>query len=427
MSSTLEMAIIGSGPAGCYLAQSILRILPEVNITIIDRLAVPFGLIRYGVAADHQHTKAITRQFDRLFAEPNVRFAGNIEVGTRLSLAELREAFHVVVFATGLYADNKMPLPGSNLPGVYHSGNLTRVLNSHPSELPEFPALGNDVVIIGGGNVAIDLLRFLVKTGADYQGSDIAEHALDSYLGQAAERVTLLNRSPMEEAKSDPQMLAELAKLPSGNYEVLGNFDASAETLDRQATARLTALQALRSRDTAPGASVTLCFGATPVRVLGEQHVTGIEYDLGGKTERIDASAVIIATGFSAGNDVFAEYVSQASESGRIQPGLYRTGWAKRGPRGAIPENRACAKAVAEEIVADLAALDTARRVGGFDALPREVRESAISFAQWQQLDAHERAAAGADRVRRKIYDSAEMLRISRRPMTTQTPSGEQQ
>lgn len=414
MPSPLELAIVGSGPAGCYLAQALQRALPEAKITIFDRLPVPFGLIRYGVAADHQHTKMITRQFDRLFAEHNVRFAGNIELGAELGIAELREAFDVVVLATGLYADSGPELPGSTLQGVYGAGVITRVLNSHPAERAEFPTLGSDVVIIGGGNVAIDLLRFLLKTDAEYQGSDIAEHALQRYLAAPAERITLLNRSRVEDAKSDPQMLAELAKLSAGKYQLSGVPETPLDTLDRQAAARYAALLALQAREQATGASVRLNFAAVPIRVLGEQRVTGVEFERSGKIERVEASAVLFATGFTAGTDPLAGYVAQASESGRIEPGLYRTGWAKRGPRGAIPENRACAKAVSEEILADLETFGPAGNAGGFDALPEHIRAGAVSFAQWQQLDAHERAHAGNDRVRKKIIDLAEMLRISR-------------
>ncbi|MFC7764951.1 FAD-dependent oxidoreductase [Leucobacter soli] len=175
----------------------------------------PYGLIRYGVAADHQSTKTITRQFDRLFADPAVRFAGDIEVGRDLGLDELCAAFDVVVLATGLSDDARIGIPGEDLPGIYGSGTITRVLNSHPGERPFLPALGDDVVIIGGGNVAIDLLRFLVKDRSGYIDSDIADHALDAYLSAPAERVTLLNRSAPAAAKSDPQMLKELAALPA--------------------------------------------------------------------------------------------------------------------------------------------------------------------------------------------------------------------
>lgn len=414
MSSTLELAIVGSGPSGCYLAQAIHRALPDAAITIFDRLPVPFGLIRYGVAADHQHTKAITRQFDRLFAEPQVRFAGNIELGTDLSLNELRQAFDVVVLATGLLADRELDVPGASLAGVYGAGSLTRLLNTHPSQQEEFPELGSEVVIIGGGNVAIDLLRFLVKDDTEYDGSDISEAALQRYLRDPAVNITLLNRSLVAQAKSDPQMLAELVKLRGGSYEIPGLAHMQPSTEDRVAQARYAALQALSERPIAPGAHVTLRFGAVPISVLGEDRVSGVEFTVDGRIERVPASAVLLATGFHAGADPLAELIAVPAESGRIAPGLYRTGWAKRGPRGAIPENRACAKSVADEILEDLRARGNDTKSGGYAALPESLRASAVSFAHWQRIDAHERESASANRSRNKISDVSEMLRISR-------------
>ncbi len=418
----LQLAVVGSGPAGCFLAQAILRALPDVAVTVFDRLPSPYGLVRYGVAADHQHTKAITRQFERLFADPRVRFAGNIEIGPDLDATELRSAFDAVVLASGLSGDRALEVAGADLPGVFGAGAVTRVLNSHPGERPELPDFGSDVVLIGGGNVAIDLLRFLVKNEDGYADSDIADAALDAYLGRPAARVTVLNRSTAAAAKSDPQMLKELAALPRATYSAPELGSTEAIDGDRVATMRLSAFAELTapSRLAHPGPEVSLRFGAVPLRVIGDGKVQGVEVAIGDTVELIPATSVITAIGFTPADDLLTGLLASHSapavaRTGRIDTGLYRTGWAKRGPRGAIPENRACAKEVAEEIIADLGSGILPRGDGsGFDSLPRAIQEQAISYEQWLNLDQHERDIAATGRVRRKLTDTRAMIDIAR-------------
>jgi len=418
----LRLAVVGSGPGGCFLAQAILRDVPDAEITVFDRLPSPYGLIRYGVAADHQHTKAIARQFERLFSDPGVRFAGNVEIGRDIGLDALRSAYDAVVLAPGLAGDRPLEIPGAGLPGVFGAGFISRVLNSHPGERPELPSFGTDVVLVGGGNVAIDILRFLVKDRDGYTESDIADHALDAYLEGPAARVTMLNRSAPAEAKSDPQMLSELAALPRAHYSAPELGGAGPVPDDRVASRRLAALAELTSptRPRRPGPEVALRFGATPTRILGEKRVEGVEIEVGGGTERIAATSVITAIGFVPADSLLTGLLAEQSvpacaETGRIAPGLYRTGWAKRGPRGAIPENRACAKAVAGEIAEDLAtgAL-VAGRAPGFESLPPAIREQAVSYEQWLNLDRHERELAEPGRVRRKLTDTRAMIDIAR-------------
>lgn len=423
--AALQLAIIGSGPAGCYLAQALLRELPQAEITLCDALPTPFGLVRYGVAADHQHTKAITRQFERLFADPRVRFAGNLSVGEAtggLAFDTFAAAFDAVILATGLAADRQLALPGADLPGVYGAGSITRTLNSHPGEQQLLPELGSDIVIIGGGNVAVDLLRFLVKDHEDYGGSDIADPALAAYAAAPVTHITVLIRSGAAESKSDPQMLKELAALPSGSYRSPDLDTAVAAADDRAATARLAAFQELVSpaRQATPSPAITLRFAATPLRVLGEQHVTGLEFTAHGRTERIPAHSILTAIGFSDTGGLLSQTLAahgapEASSSGRIAPGLYRAGWAQTGPVGAIPSNRASAKEVAAEILADVAAGTlTPRGAPGFAGLPPEVQDRAVSYEQWQAIDAHEQATARANRVRQKLTDTHTMLAIAR-------------
>lgn len=420
-STTPKIAVIGSGPAGCYIAQSLLRAAPSCDLTIFDRLASPFGLVRYGVAADHQHTKAITRQFDRLFQHETVRFAGGIEVGHDVTLEQLREAFDAVVIATGLTSDRGLSIPGADLPGVIGAGVITRTLNAHPDAAAPIPDLGPDIVIVGGGNVALDVLRFLVKDRAAYEGSDVADEILDAYLAAPAERITLVSRSAAPNSKGDPQMLKELAALPRGAFTSPDPIEDDADAqLGRTEAGRVAAILEMIAPDRPhrSGPTVALRFGLTPLRVLGEHRVEAIEFANGDAAPIVvPASSVITAIGFTAHPDhPFAALTAAEAETGRIEPGLYRTGWAKRGPRGAIPENRACAKAVADEIMADLAdgSLAVSPSAPGFNGLVAEVRERAIGYEQWLILDEHERSLAASDRVRRKIPDNTRMIDIAR-------------
>ncbi|MEM8794809.1 MAG: FAD-dependent oxidoreductase, partial [Pseudomonadota bacterium] len=174
-----KVAIVGSGPSGCYVAQALVKALPNAELTVIDRLCVPFGLIRYGVAPDHQGTKAVSRQFARLFEKQGVAFVGNVELGRDLSLEALRDAMDVVVLATGLYGDRTFEVPGKDLSGIYGSGAVTRYWNGHPDSEGMKPEFGKRVVILGNGNVAIDVLRLLAKSPVEFDGSDIEPEFVD--------------------------------------------------------------------------------------------------------------------------------------------------------------------------------------------------------------------------------------------------------
>ncbi|MEB4614743.1 FAD-dependent oxidoreductase [Leucobacter sp. M11] len=423
--STPRIAIVGSGPSGCYLAQSLRRALPEAIITVFDQLACPFGLIRYGVAADHQSTKAITRQFERLFTRDGVTFAGNIRLGRDLGLDELQEHYDLVALATGLSQDRGLTVPGEHLPGVHSAGVLTRLLNAHPDSTGPFPELGPAPVILGAGNVAIDLVRFLAKRPEHFAGSDIHDDALADYAARPAERITVVSRSPVATAKGDPLMLRELGKLEHVRFTSPDDLSVPADA-DRAAIARAEALATLTdpARAHSSAVEVVLRFGWAPGEILADpttgRAATVALTNAAGDREPLAASAVIRAVGFELGSGlaglVPAELLEHRSDSGFVRDGLYRTGWVKRGPTGTIPENRSDAKQVADEIQADLASgrivLDPRKR--GFAGLPAAVQERAVSFADWQRLDLAEIAEAGPDRVRRKRADHDHMLRLAR-------------
>ena len=415
-----HIAIVGSGPSGCFVAQALKRTWKDAEITVFDRLAAPYGLIRYGVAADHQHTKAITRQFDRAFANGDVRFAGNIEIGSDLSLDELREAFDLVVLASGRWRDRMLSVPGSRLEGVLPSGDLINALNAVPRPAIPMPAIGERVVVVGAGNVAIDMVRFLIKTADDYAGSDVAPEALDQYLAAPAKRVTVLSRSPIASAKADVAMVRELAKVPGVRFTYANTSPAAADNaLGVKREQAIAALADLEVDD--PRVEVHFVFGAEPGRVTGDGRVEKVHLAAApaGEPTVIEADTVISAIGFDVnapGHWHYAEDIDFApSEHGFLEPGLYRAGWLKRGPHGAIPANRADSVEVAKEIVADVASGRTpiADDRGGYESLPQHVRDRAVSFEQWLRIDTAEAKQAGDDRIRRKFIDHDEMVAVA--------------
>ena len=214
-----KIAIVGSGPSGCYLAQALLKSAPDLEVDLIDALPVPYGLVRYGVAADHQGTKAVARQFARVFERQGAQFFGNVTVGRDVSLEALRGAYDAVVLAAGLSGDRRLGVAGDDLAGIYGAGHLTRALYDHPDANP-LPDLGKSPLIIGNGNVAIDLLRLLAKQPEELDGSDLGAAATAWLAASGIETLTIVGRSPAAQAKFDPVMIKELAKLGHVQIEV---------------------------------------------------------------------------------------------------------------------------------------------------------------------------------------------------------------
>lgn len=426
VSTTPSVAIIGSGPSGCYLAQSLRKAWPESEITIFDQLASPFGLVRYGVAADHQNTKAVTRQFDRLFERENVQFAGNLRIGRDLTLEQLREAYAVVAFATGLTKDRVLGIEGDALPGVIGAGVITRRLNSHPIAEEAPLTFGDTVAVIGNGNVAMDIVRFLLKRPEDYDTSDINDELVEAYNEARATRIDVIGRSAVADAKCDALMLRELGKVHGVKFSTDADLTEPAEA-DRAVAGRIAAVRELIELEPVGPVEteVYFHFGWTPARVTGSERVEGIDFvstTQPGETLHLEADSVIAAIGFELHDDAPDMFggasvtLTADPSTGRFGDGLYRTGWFKRGPRGTIPENRADAKDVADEIIADFESgkIAVTEAQSGFAGLPENAQRQAVSFVDWQRLDAHEQAQAPAGRVRRKLADHTAMVDIAR-------------
>lgn len=410
------IAIVGSGPAGCYLAQNLRRSLPEAQINVFERLVSPFGLVRYGVAPDHQSTKSVQAQFERLFDRGGADFYGNVDIGSDISLDELRSAHTVVILATGLYTDRRLGLNGEDLPNVHRSGPITRLFNSHPLERSDFPRLGRALGIIGGGNVSIDLVRMLAKQTSDFAGSDVDPLVLEEYARAPVSTISWICRAPIERVPLDPAMLTELGSIDGVSLTCTDGLEV-AEGADRTVRARAAAIRALvdaghRADDRV---RIELLLGWETVGLVGDDRVTAVRVRRGDEVREVPVDSIITAIGFD-----FAETdglgtgpLTADSDAGRLAPGLFRTGWLRRGSHGTIAENRRCAKTVATAVAASLADF-VGDDKAGIEALPRELIAQSVGYDGWRLVAARETESAEPDRVRHKIRRHEEMVGVAR-------------
>jgi ferredoxin--NADP+ reductase len=361
-----RVAIVGAGPSGCYTAQFLLKRWPGADIAIFDRADTPYGLIRYGVAPDHLGTKAIAKQFARLFDGGKVTFAGGVEIGRDVPLADLRADHDAVVLATGLWADRTLDgfHDASGRPaylGVHGSGALTRMINGHPDSRTDDVRLGRRIVIVGTGNVAVDLVRLVLTPGGTLRELGVPERAIAALQDGPVERIDVVGRSSAADAKFDAAMIKELGVLPDVRFELApsGLESGTASSPAAEAVGELVAASpAVAAR------LVRFNFGWVPERLTGDERVRSAVFRAAGDPDRqleLGADSVCTAVGFTAAAEdavLRSTLESDASDLGRgvLAPGLYCVGWLRRGPVGTIPANRADARLVADAVIADLEA-----------------------------------------------------------------------
>jgi ferredoxin--NADP+ reductase len=429
-----HIAIIGSGPAGYYTAEAAQKKFgDDVRIDIIDRLPVPFGLIRFGVAPDHQSIKAVSGRYEKVALSDNVRFVGNVSVGKDVSIDELQGLYDAVVLATGAPNDRTLDIPGGDLPQVYGSAAFVGWYNGHPDFAGLAPDLsGKHVVVIGNGNVALDVARILSKTQAEFAGSDIVAHALSALNAARTETVTILGRRGPHQIAMTPKELGELGHLSRACPRVetvdlpdIGE-DALLEPGVRKSVTHLREFAAIpESFRAEKEVSIDFDFFAAPVAVEGDGKVERIVIErtalddkmrsVGtGEIYALECSAVISCIGyqtppiegvpFEHGRGRFA------SDEGRILPGLYCVGWARRGPSGTIGTNRPDGYSVVDLIAEDVTAGAGKEGRSGLDGLLDKRSVQVVKFSDWKKIEEAEVARARDGAPREKFVTIAEMI-----------------
>jgi NADPH-dependent glutamate synthase beta subunit-like oxidoreductase len=430
---TVSVAIIGTGPAGFYTADALIKKGVDCTIDLIDRLPTPYGLIRFGVAPDHQTTKKVSRAFEKTAVAEACRFFGNVEVGRDVSLAEMREMYDAVVLAVGAGHDRLAGIPGEDKKGVIGSATFVGWYNAHPDLRHLDPDLNTrNVVVIGNGNVAIDIARVLVKTREEMADSDLPEYATAAIEASPITDVYMMGRRGPIEAKFTNVELREMGELKNAVPLVdaaqlpdeVGDLDNPRDQrLKEKNLATLKEFTKFKVADAAK--HVHFGFYANPVEILGGDHVEGLRLEktkveegraVGtGEFFEIECGLVIPAVGYRSLPVADVPFDDKKSivvhDDGRVAPGLYAVGWVKRGPSGVISTNRPDGVAAAELIAEDCGAGGKPGRTA-LSALLAERGIRVVDFDDWKKIESAEIAAAEGPAPRRKFETLTEMLDV---------------
>lgn len=429
-----HIAIIGSGPAGYYTAESLQKSLGDgVRIDIIDRLPAPFGLIRSGVAPDHQSIKAVSRRYAAVNLTENVRFVGNMAVGKDVTIDELMAIYDAVVLATGAPNDRPMEIAGADLPGVIGSAAFVGWYNGHPDYAALAPPLDcGGAVVVGNGNVALDVARILAKTRAEFAGSDIVAHAIDALDHSHIRSITLLGRRGPHQIAMTPKELGELGHLERAAPRVdPADFpDIAADALLEPGMRKsVTHLREFAANPVAKPVTIEFDFFSRPVAVEGDGRAerviverTRLDEELRsvgtGEHYAVPAGLVVTCIGYQTPPIPGVPYEHGrgrfANADGMILPGLYCVGWARRGPTGTIGTNKPDGAMIAERIIGDTGG-------DGFTPSGKRGRQALddiivardiniVTFRDWQKIDAAEIAAARMGAPREKFVGIDAML-----------------
>lgn len=447
----LRVAIVGSGPAGCYAAEELLnRKGLGVDVHIYERLPAPFGLVRYGVAPDHQTTKAVAKQFTKVATRNGLSMHLNVDIGRHLTHEELLAHHHAVIYASGAANDRLLRIPGEDLPGSHSATDFVGWYNGHPDHADRtFDLHTGRAVIVGNGNVALDVARILTMPAEALAGTDIAGHALHALVDSTiAEVVVLGRRGAQHAAFTTPELLALIntdgIDVVVDDPDTLPDPAAVGDPITRLKVEILHELGAGEPSGTAK--RIRLRFLASPAEVLGDTDVTGLRMsrnvlvtdERGAVSPRttgvhtdLTCGLVLRSVGYRAlplpglpFDDATATLPNKKgrvldTRSGTPLPGVYTAGWLKRGPSGGIGTNKACATHTVAALIEDYTAGRLTEPRNDHTALTTLIRTrqpEALDFTDWQIIDKHERGAGprGPRGPRQKITTVHDMLRVAR-------------
>jgi ferredoxin--NADP+ reductase len=449
----LRVAMVGAGPSACYAAEELLgRRGLDVRVNMFERLPVPWGLARYGVAPDHPGTKAVTELFEKTAGRRDLTFHLNVEVGQHVTNDELLASHHAVVYAVGAPLDRHLGIPGEHLAGSCSATDFVAWYNGHPEYADHsFDLTHERVVVIGNGNVALDVARVLVSDVDSLRRTDIADHALAALAASKVREVVVLGRrGPAQAAYTTPELLAlrftngvdivvdpDESALDADTVEYLdANPDSTAELKSRIVA------EYSRRDGSASERRIVLRYLASPVEILGTNQVEGLRIvrnrltlqtdgrlsaEATGRFEDIECGQVLRSIGYQGRPtpgvpfdplegtipNVMGRVID--SETGSPIRGLYTAGWIKRGPSGVIGTNKKCAQDTVSALIDDYVEGRLVDPPNGQEYLQELISErqpNVFGIAGWNAIDEHERSrASGTDRPRVKTVDKAELIR----------------
>ena len=425
----MRVAVVGSGPAGFYAAGALLSAEPPAEVDMIERLPTPWGLVRLGVAPDHPKLKSVSRAFERIAEQPGFRFLGNVEFGRDVEHADLMHLYDAVIYAVGAQTDRRLGIPGEDLPGSWAATEFVAWYNGHPDyqELA-FDLSVERVVVIGNGNVALDLARMLALTHEELAPTDATDASIAAIASAPIREIVVVGRrGPAQAAFTTPE-LQEMGELAGADVVVDPADLEGAQPQGTNAERNVAVLQELAAR--APNGKprrVVFRFFESPVAILGEDRVEGVELvrnelDADERAvptdehEKLPCGLVFRSVGYHGvelpGVPFDARSGTIPNDGGRVEPGVYCAGWIKRGPTGVIGTNKKDATETVQLLLEDAAAGRLEAKpdasAAAVDALLAERGVQVVEYDGWIAIDEVERAAgekAGRPRVKLCTWD----------------------
>jgi ferredoxin--NADP+ reductase len=416
---TFKIAIVGAGPAGYFAAQALQNIANDDRsfaIDMIERLPTPWGLVRSGVAPDHPKIKTVSKVFEKIASQETFRLFANVEIGSDISVAQLQEKYDAVIIATGSSHGKTLGIPGENLRGSLSAATFVPWYNAHPDFVGvDTPLDADTAIVIGAGNVAMDVARMLALEPSELDPTDTADHAIDAFKQSNIRKVYISARRGPEHAAFTSPELRELPKLEHTNVimkreDIEAAIVRAGDSPEKDVKSNLDAMLLIAENPkNEHERTMEFLFQHTPKEILGTDRVEGVVYSTPNGDVTIKCGLVITAIGYQAQGIEGVPYENGkvVNSDGRVKDNLYVVGWAKRGPSGVIGTNKSDAAAVIDLLVEDL---KNSKNAGDISELL--THQVVVSQEAWQKINEAEVTAGEAKgKPRVKSVDRTELLK----------------